>query len=121
MTLRTALCKSCGQPVDRSNAPNRFCARSHTHKEDLKAACSIIKIIEGLGRPSDATPDDYFGWTMNEASEAQGKPQGGPWWTAVDLSVDLQNKSQLLNETKEPPTTSRQLPLFPATTAPDKS
>lgn len=118
MSLFTTLWTSCGHPMERTNAPHTLCASSHTHKEDFKTLPSTPKGVEGASTPPGPVPDGGLGIGITGRSEATGGPQGGPWWSAVDAAVDLQEESQLLSEAQVAPEPSEQLPLFPPTRSP---
>lgn len=111
----TSLWRTCGWLVDYSNAPHRICANSHTHKTDLKKLSSTSNEVEGVQPPPWAVLGDGSRKFMNGLHESQGRPQGGPWWTAVDQFIDRQYESQLLNENERTQEPSKQLLMsFPS-------
>ena len=118
MSLRTTLCTTCGYSGDTSNAPHTICANSHTHKADHKKLPPTPKGVAGASTPPGPVPDCGLGIGITGQSEARGGPQGGPWWSAVDAAVDLQEESQLLSEAQGALEPSEQLPLFPPTPYP---
>jgi hypothetical protein len=96
--LRITLWTNCGCVVDSFESMHRECANSHTLKGHVSGVPHSTSLNSNSGLGTNRNPVTSWDGNQRTLRWNPTRPQGGPWWDAVDRAIARSNSEFAFEE-----------------------